>query len=80
MELVVEEKQLHVIIKQAVDEAFKENITRLKVAMIPTVDDEEMDEDRGQNRSDHSPMLSNAEEGASGSGGSIRDNLDESRS
>ncbi|MCK4761363.1 MAG: hypothetical protein KAW12_04125 [Candidatus Aminicenantes bacterium] len=42
----MEEKQLHVIIKQAVDEAFKENITRLKVAMIPTVDDEEMDEIR----------------------------------
>jgi ssRNA-specific RNase YbeY (16S rRNA maturation enzyme) len=44
MVISVEEKRLSELVKRAVDEALKANIKRLKIAMIPYVDDAEMKE------------------------------------
>lgn len=44
METKIEEKKLYALIKKAVDEALKSNLKRLKIAMIPYADDEEMKE------------------------------------
>jgi hypothetical protein len=44
METKIEEKKLYTLIKKAVDEALKSNLKRLKIAMIPYADTEEMKE------------------------------------
>ena len=44
MELRIDEEKFYQLIKKAVSEAMEENLIKLKLSMIPYVDDEEMKE------------------------------------
>jgi hypothetical protein len=47
MELMIDEEKFYQIIKKAVSEAIEENLIKLKLSMIPYVEDEEMEELEG---------------------------------
>ena len=44
MELRIDEEKFYQIIKKAVSEAMEENLIKLKLSLIPYVDDDEMKE------------------------------------
>ena len=44
MELPIDEEKFYQLIKKAVSEAMEENLIKLKLSIIPYVDDEEMKE------------------------------------
>jgi len=44
MELIIDEEKFYQLIKKAVSEAMEENLIKLKLSMIPYVEDDEMNE------------------------------------
>lgn len=44
MELMIDEEKFYQLIKKAVSEAMEENIIKLKLSLIPYVEDDEMKE------------------------------------
>jgi len=44
MELTIDEEKFYQLIKKAVSEAIEENLIKLKLSIIPYVDDDEMKE------------------------------------
>lgn len=44
MKIMVEEEKLYQLVKRAVNEAWKENLKKLKLSIIPYADDKEMAE------------------------------------